>query len=98
VLVNARLSVVGHLPQVDRSDLEVSTAVAEPKGRRTVYLGGWTDVAVFDFAALAADQCVVGPAVIESDTTTVLLRAGDTARFDRRGWLEVALDPPVVSA
>jgi len=46
---------------------------------------------VFDFAALGAGQVLAGPAIVESDTTTVLLRAGDTARFDARGWLDVAV-------
>jgi N-methylhydantoinase A len=64
---------------------------AEPKAQRLVYLGGWTRVPVFDFLALAAEQLVSGPAVIESDTTTVLLRVGDTARFDRRGWLDLTV-------
>ena len=35
-------------------------------------------------------QCA-GPAIIESDTTTVLLLAGDVARMDGRGWLVVTL-------
>jgi hypothetical protein len=35
--------------------------------------------------------------VVESDTTTVLLRGGDTARFDRHGWLEVVIDGPFAS-
>lgn len=64
---------------------------AEPKGQRRVYLSGWRDVPVYDFLALAGDQVVAGPAVVESDTTTVLLRAGDRARYDRRGWLDVAV-------
>jgi N-methylhydantoinase A len=63
-----------------------------------VYLGGWTEVPVFDFSALAADQAVAGPAVVESDTTTVLLRAGDRARFDVRGWLDVTVDRARASA
>ena len=98
VLVNARLSVIGRLPQVDRTDVDVSVIAAGPKARRTVYLGGWTEVPVFDFQMLAADQVVAGPAVIESDTTTVLLRAGDRARFDARGWLDVAIDRTAASA
>ena len=47
---------------------------------------------MYDFAALAADQIVTGPAIVESDTTTVLLRQKETARFDPRGWLDIALD------
>jgi N-methylhydantoinase A len=49
------------------------------------------DVPVYDFAALGADQAVAGPAIVESDTTTVLLLPGDAARMDARGWLEITL-------
>jgi N-methylhydantoinase A len=90
VLVNARLSVIGRLPQVEPAVFDATLASAEPKAHRLVYLGGWTNVPVFDFLALAGDQRVSGPAIIESDTTTVLLRPGDTARFDGRGWLDIA--------
>jgi len=48
-------------------------------------------VPVYDFAALATSQEVKGPVIIESDTTTVLLRDKETARFDPRGWLDIAL-------
>ena len=57
-----------------------------------MYLGGWTEVPVFDFLALGGGSGVAGPAIIESDTTTVLLRPGDRARFDARGWLDVTID------
>jgi N-methylhydantoinase A len=92
VLVNARLSVIGRLPQVPAMAAEPPGMNAEPKAQRLVYLGGWTRVPVFDFLTLAPDQTIPGPAVIESDTTTVLLRPGDTARFDSHGWLDVAID------
>jgi N-methylhydantoinase A len=52
---------------------------------------GPVEVPVYDFAALGADQPVAGPAIVESDTTTVLLLRGDTARMDARGWLDIAL-------
>ena len=54
-------------------------------------MGDWIDVAVYDFGSLAAGQTVTGPVIVESDTTTVLLRAGEAARFDPRGWLDVTL-------
>ena len=98
VLVNARLSVIGRLPQVDRSNPDVSAVEARPKSRRKIYLGGWTDVPVFDFGALAAGQRIAGPAIVESDTTTVLLRRGDGGCFDARGWLEVMIDGPSASS
>jgi N-methylhydantoinase A len=94
VLVNARLSVIGRLPQVEPARADGSPAQAEPRRRRQLYLNGWKTVPVFDFLTLAPDQDIAGPAVVESDTTTVLLRAGDTARFDPRGWLDVRVENP----
>ncbi len=90
VLVNARASIIGRLPPA-RGVAGGGAAGAAVKSRRTVHLGGWTDVPVFDFAALAAGQALAGPAIVESDTTTVLLRAADTARLDPRGWLDIAV-------
>ena len=90
VLVNACTSVIGRLPPAASASGRGHANDAPAKGGRRVYLGGWLDVPVFDFAALAADQAVTGPAIVESDTTTVLLRRGDEARFDARGWLDVA--------
>ncbi len=92
VLVNARLSVIGRLPPAAAGGMgTVGAAPASAKGTRRVHLGGWTDIPVYDFAALAADQTVRGPAIVESDTTTVLLRAGNVGRFDARGWLDVTV-------
>jgi N-methylhydantoinase A len=98
VLVNARLSAIGRLPQVASAAVRAPSADAEAKARRLVYLGGWTRVPVFDFLALAGGQTIRGPAVVESDTTTVLLRSGDVARFVPNGWLDVAIDAPAVPA
>ena len=92
VLVNARLSVMGRLPATPGVSAGGAAAPAAPKGLRRIFAGGWRTVPVYDFTALAADQIVAGPAIVESDTTTVLLRAGDSARYDARGWLDVAVD------
>jgi N-methylhydantoinase A len=85
VLVNARVSVIGALP----------ASAARPSanagsGRRRIFLDGWREVAVHGFAL---ERAVSGPAIIESDTTTVLLRDGDVARYDGRGWVEIDLTP-----
>ena len=89
VLVNARVAAIGRLPAAGRSVRGGAGAAA--KARRRVHLGGWMDVPVYDFLALAPDQTLTGPAIVESDTTTVLLRPRDTATFDGRGWLDVAV-------
>jgi N-methylhydantoinase A len=91
VLVNARASVVGRLLTAPTVSGSAAVAQSAAKSRRRVHLGTWTDVPVFDFATLAAGQTLTGPAIVESDTTTVLLRPGDTARFDARGWLDITV-------
>jgi N-methylhydantoinase A len=91
VLVNARLSVIGRLPPVIQGQT-ADRPEAPAKAMRRVWLGGWTEIPVYDFLALGIGQTIAGPALVESDTTTVLLRAGDRARFDRGGWLDVAVD------
>jgi N-methylhydantoinase A len=83
VLVNARVSVIGALP----------ATAARPRanagsGRRRVFLDGWREVAVHGFAL---ERAISGPAIIESDTTTVLLRDGEVARYDSKGWLEIEI-------
>ncbi len=92
VLVNARLSVIGRLPPVERGPAGTATADAAPKTSRRIFLGDWIDVPVFDFGTISSKQRILGPALVESDTTTVLLRPGDTACLDNRGWLDVAID------
>jgi N-methylhydantoinase A len=88
VVVNARVSVAGALPALPN---RMAPQAATPPGRRRVFLDGWREVPVFAFTGLAPDATMSGPAIVESDTTTVLLRAGDTAIFDPRGWLNLAV-------
>ena len=91
VLVNARVAVVGELPALPKEpDLPVRPP-ANPRGVRRIHLGGWHEVPVFDLDALAAGQIMAGPAIVESATTTVLLRQGDRATTTAFGWLDVTV-------
>ncbi len=91
VLVNARLTGVGVLPELPKESVLPERPAASPRSRRQVYLGDWLAVPVFDFGALGAGQPLAGPAIVESDTTTVLLGPGDAALVTRLGWLDVSL-------
>ena len=92
VLVNARLAVIGRLPPMPAAAAAAAVAPAAPLATRRARLSGAEQaLPVFGFAALAAGQVVRGPAIVESDTTTVLLLPGDAARMDARGWLDIAL-------
>ena len=91
VLVNARLAVVGTLPALPAEPRLPERLPAAPRGSRRAYLGGWLDVAVYRLDDLAPGQELAGPALVESDTTTVLLRAGERAMVTPHGWLDVRL-------
>jgi N-methylhydantoinase A len=91
VLVNARVAVIGELPDPPQEPILADRVAAEPSGRRRVHLDVWREVPVFDLEALAPGQAVAGPAIIESPTTTVLLRSGDGAHATAHGWLDVAV-------
>jgi N-methylhydantoinase A len=92
VLVNARLAVVGELPALPAEPPLPSRTPGMPRTRRPVYLGrAWTEAPVYDLDTLAPGQTIEGPAVVESATTTVLLRPGDRALVTPLGWLDIRL-------
>ncbi|MGG5886569.1 hydantoinase/oxoprolinase family protein [Falsiroseomonas sp. HC035] len=91
VLVTARVAAIGRLPALPVAVMPACPPSTPMTQRRAYIAGGMRDIPVFAFVALAPGQAVSGPAIVESDTTTVLLLPGDTARLDPRGWLEIAV-------
>jgi N-methylhydantoinase A len=64
----------------------------EPKSSRKVYLGrGFRDVPVYDASRIGAGAKLVGPAVLELPTTTILLLEKQDARVDLMGNILVEL-------
>jgi N-methylhydantoinase A len=91
VLVTARVAAIGRLPARAAPPIAPRAPAAADGRRRAMLAGEARDLPVWSFAALAPGQRVTGPAIVESDTTTVLLLEGDSARLDGRGWLELAI-------
>jgi N-methylhydantoinase A len=91
VLVNARVAVIGKLPSLPQEPGREAGPPTAPRDRRRLYLGGWHEAPVFDFDALRPGQIVDGPAIVESATTTTLLRPGDRARSTELGWLDATI-------
>jgi N-methylhydantoinase A len=91
VLVNARVAVIGRLPALPQEPRRDEGPPALPRERRRIWLGGWQDATVLDFDALSPGQVVDGPAIVESATTTALLRPGDRARATEHGWLDISI-------
>ena len=89
VLVNARVAVVGRLPAAPAEPARAPGPPGAPRTVRTVHLDGRRELAVHDVDAMRPGQRIEGPAVVESETTTVLLRNGDLARATPHGWLDI---------
>ena len=89
VLVNARLAVVGRLPAMPAEPTLAPEVLASPAGARRAWLHGWRELPVHKLDALVPGQRIEGPAIVESETTTVLLRSGDAACTTAHGWLDI---------
>ena len=92
VLVNARLAVIGRLPAMPAEPALAPGVPGAPDGARRAWLEGWRELPVHELDALIPGQRIEGPAIVESATTTVLLRAGDSAVTTPYGWLDIDID------
>ena len=90
VFVNARLAAIGVVPQganAVRSKVAATTCV--PTGKRKAFLGEWREVCVYTADTLQPGRAIAGPAIIEADTTTVIVNAGDCITVNDLGWLDI---------
>jgi N-methylhydantoinase A len=94
VLVNARVAVIGELPELPEEP-ELPRGAQEPPARprtmRQVFLDRWRQVPIFDLNTLEPGQTIKGPAIVEAATTTVLLRRGERATVTSLGWLDISV-------
>jgi N-methylhydantoinase A/oxoprolinase/acetone carboxylase beta subunit len=76
------------------------SSAAEPIGRRRVHAGdAWhDDVPVYDGDALRPRVSVVGPALMRSRFTTIVLASGDDARMRPNGDVLVEIAPSQTSS
>jgi N-methylhydantoinase A len=92
VFVNARVAAVGEVSRRDEDGKAATQAPAcKPKGMRKAYFGDWRDIPVYAFDALQPGHSLEGPAIIEAETTTVLIDTGDRVTVNALGWLDIAL-------
>lgn len=92
VIVNARTTIVGKLPELRAEPLASSANGRLESRTRRIYVDGWIEVPVHRMEDVAQGDRVSGPALFESATTTVLLRSGDSAVVNEHGWLDIRLD------
>ncbi|MGY4161928.1 N-methylhydantoinase A [Bradyrhizobium sp. USDA 4461] len=92
VFVNARVAAVGKVaPDGSEAGQAVSTAPCAPRGKRQAWLGAWREVPVYALDDLKPGQSLAGPAIIEAETTTVLVDDGDRVAVNPLGWLDITL-------
>jgi N-methylhydantoinase A len=94
VLVNVRVAVVGMLPVTPVEPALSSDGTATPAKTRPAFMGGWVEVPVYRWTALAPGIDIAGPAIVESATTTVVVWEGDRIRMTPHGWLDLQAGPP----
>ena len=91
VFVNARVAAVGAVPAVASRPEARSTAAAPAPRRRRAWFGTWREVPVHRADGLPIGTELTGPAIIEAETTTVVVNAGDRLTVNGLGWLDIRL-------
>ena len=91
VFVNARVAAAGAVPRTDQPELPAASAPCMPRSRRQAYFGGWREVAVFALDDLKPGHTIEGPAIVEAETTTVVIHEGDRLGVNQLGWLDIRL-------
>ncbi len=89
-LVTLRTSVLGRVRRIQlperRSNANHEAAL---KGRRRIYVGEWREVPVYESARVSPGMEIHGPAILESDFTTILVEPKDSAVADKYGGIEL---------
>jgi N-methylhydantoinase A len=93
VFVNARVAAIGKVfvPEPEASVVASGTTCA-PRSRRNAYFGAWREVDVFALDDLNPGATLHGPAIIEAETTTVVINEGDRLQVNALGWLDISVD------
>ena len=97
-LVTLRATVTGKLPSVilpgkeqTGSTPDARNAPDPRKGTRRIFTGTWTEAAVYTADDLEPGAAIEGPAIVESDFTTVLVEEGDRLEVDPYGGMALII-------
>ena len=65
--------------------------LARRAATRQAWFGQWREVPVYALDDLRPGHTLAGPAIIEAETTTVVVNAGDRVTVNALGWLDIEL-------
>jgi N-methylhydantoinase A len=92
VFVNARVAAVGQVSRRGTDAKPTQPAKAcTAQAKRQALFGTVRDIPVYSFDALLPGHALDGPAIIEAETTTVLVDTGDRVSVNALGWLDITL-------
>src|SRR5436190_5740714 len=92
VFVNARVSAIGQVAARSQDVRPASMAAAcIPRTTRRALFGKWCEVPVYSLESLTPGQSFEGAAIIEAETTTIVVNAGDRVMVNALGWPEIEL-------
>jgi len=92
VFVNARVAAIGIIPKgANARRNEPALSACSPSGTRKALFRTWQEVPVYDLETLRPGHTIEGPAIIEAETTTVVIAAGDHMTVNNLGWLDIML-------
>ena len=91
-LVTLRVAAVGKLPRIAQLDGIGGENAASPVRSRRVYLGEWQQAPIYAADSLPAGAEIAGPAIVESDFTSILVWPGDYATVDFMGGIELRVN------
>jgi N-methylhydantoinase A len=90
VFVNARVAAIGAVAvPAPVGAVATSSAPCTARSRRKAFFGRWCDVPVYALDDLEPGQGLEGPAIVEAETTTVVINAGDRLTVNALGWPDI---------
>ena len=93
-ITKLRVTGVGTLPRLALPRAAEGERAPMPRERRAVWIdaaAGWRETPIYTGAALAANDEIDGPAIVDEATTTVLIGTGDRLRVDAAGNFAIML-------
>ena len=91
-LVTLRVAAIGKLPRIAQLDQPGDGDVVAPVGSRRVFIGEWLDAPTYTADQLPAGAEIPGPAILESEFTTILVSPGDRATVDAMGGVQLTIN------
>lgn len=98
VLVNLRVALTIEPSRGSHEEGEPDVSQELAKIDQSVWLEGWGSVPVYAWDKTVRSASISGPCILRSDTTSVLLKAGDRGNFNELGWFVINVHTQVSEA